>query len=68
MTDNNNNQLNNQLIELKRKKDKYKLQVIELQNQNKILSEQKFVTNNNNYISSIIQPYLNNLVKKKNDK
>lgn len=60
--------LNNQIVELKKKKDKYKLQVLELQNQNKILLEQKYINKNDNYIASIVQPYLNNLIKeKKND-
>lgn len=56
--------LHTKFSELKKKKNKYKLQVIELQNQNKILLEKKGIDKNINYMSSIIQPYLNRLLKK----
>lgn len=59
-------ELSDKYIDLKKKKNKYKLQVIELQNQNKILNEKKNVYNNNNtnYMASIIQPYLNKFLSK----
>lgn len=60
--------LNNKYNDLKRKKNKYKLQVIELQNQNKILSEKNFIhEKKKNYMASIIQPYLNKLLPSKID-
>ena len=61
-------ELSDKYIDLKKKKNKYKLQVIELQNQNKILSQQNFIPEKkNNYMASIIQPYLNKLLPSKDD-
>lgn len=61
-------ELNTKYLDLKKKKNKYKLQVIELQNQNKILSQQNFIPQkNNNYMASIIQPYLNKLLPSKDN-
>lgn len=65
----NTEELNNKYLDLKKKKNKYKLQVIELQNQNKILLEKNNinVNKNTNYMESIIQPYLNKLIKKNDE-
>lgn len=61
-------QLNDKYNDLKKKKNKYKLQVIELQNKNKILSQNNFIPERkNNYMASIIQPYLNKLLPSKDD-
>ena len=62
-------EINEKYNDLKKKKNKYKLQVIELQNQNKLLLEKNNINinKNDNYIASIIQPYLNKFLKKNDE-